>query len=302
MRYWFTTHWPPHEDEPANRTPFGVWVPSDKLHVIQYLDPGDLVWIYEFARGREEERPGVNGGKTIVRCRQGHQGVIALVRATEPAKERAGSGPTRYLDGSEIWWRYHAGTRPVNTGGFIPRTAAAVLLGHQPGYFFRGYNNGAGLKEIGPSEHQRLRNAYKASSHTRISTQVAIGHQAPYGPGGESAEHLALKNRIASDPAGVLQEAGLRLVEKEMRFATTDKIDVVLEDDYGRLVAVEVERDCGETEVAGPLQCMKYRALLAYRFDRDPLEVRTILAAHSVHPLVRAKCARYEIQVVVISR
>jgi hypothetical protein len=302
MRYWITTHWPPREDEPANRTPFGVWVPSNKLHVIQNLAPGDLVWIYEYGSGRPEERHGPTGGKIIVRCRPGRQGVIALVKATEAPKERAGSVPTRYVNGSEIWWRYHAGTRPMNTGGFIPRREAAVLLGHEPGYSFRGYNGGAGLREIGLSAHQRLLDAYIASSHRRVFMHPAAGHPARFGPGGESAEHLALKNRIASNPAAVLREAGLRLIEKEMLFVTSDKIDVVLEDAYGRLVAVEVERDCGETETAGPLQCMKYRALLAYRFDRDPLEVRAILAAHSAHPVVRAKCARYEIEVVVVAR
>jgi hypothetical protein len=75
----------------------------------------------------------------------------------------------------------------------------------------------------------------------------------------------------------------------------------VLEDHHGRLVAVEVEVNCDASEVCGPLQCMKYRALLAYRFERDLREVRMILAAHSVHSDVRAKCGRYEIQPIEIA-
>ena len=43
MRYWFTTHWPPREDEPADGTPHGVWVPDGMLNAIQDLAPGDII-------------------------------------------------------------------------------------------------------------------------------------------------------------------------------------------------------------------------------------------------------------------
>jgi len=302
MRYWFTTHWPPRENEPAERTPNGVWVPDGKLHVIEKLSPGDLIWIYEAATGPTKEERDGSGNTKRIRSRRGKMGVVGLVEALEPPKQLAGSEAETYVGRPEIWWKYHAATRPVNTAGFIPLSEAVVLLGHKPGWNLHGYGGGSGLKEIDSSAHQRLLAAYVSSSQSDLSTRLARLQRGVFGPGGEGPEHRALKEKIAAHPAATLGEAGLRLIKKEMQFPTGDRIDVVLEDQYGRLVAVEVEVDCASDEVIGPLQCMKYGALLAYRFDRDPLEVRKILAAHSVHQIVEEKCSRYEIEIVKVSR
>lgn len=302
MRYWFTTHWPPREDEPADRTPYGVWAPDDKLAVIKDLAQGDLVWIYEAKSGPTEERQ-EESVTWRIRCRRGKMGVIGLVQAIEPAKQLAGSKEERYVGRPPIWWHYHAATRPFNTAGFLPMEEAVLLLGHKPGWNLHGYGGGSGLKEIGLAAHERLLKAFLASSDADLATRLARPlPPGGFGPGGEGAPHLALKERIAADPSGVLGEPGLRHVATELRYPTGDRIDVVLKDRYGRLVAVEVEVDCGAEEVCGPLQCMKYRGLLAYRFGRDPLEVRMLLVAHSVHPAVRDKCKRFEIEVVEVSR
>jgi RecB family endonuclease NucS len=105
-----------------------------------------------------------------------------------------------------------------------------------------------------------------------------------------------MKALIASDPAGVLGEPGLELVRVEYPFPTGDRIDVVLRDSAGRYVAVEIEPDCKADEVAGPLQCMKYRALLAYTLERPVDEVRSILFSRSIHGDVRLRCDRYAIE------
>lgn len=302
MRYWFTTHWPPREDEPADPTPYGVWAPGGRLDVIRALEPGDMLWIYEAQSGPTEERQ-EGGVIRRVRCRRGRMGVIGLVVATERAREEAGSRTEQYVGRTGIWWRYHAATRPFNTAGFIPMSEAVLLLGHKPGWNLHGYGGGTGLKEIGLAAHERLLKAFLASSDADLATRLARPlRPSGFGLGGEGAPHLALKERIAADPAGVLGEPGLRHVATELKYPTGDKIDVVLQDRYGRLVAVEVEVDCGAEEVCGPLQCRKYRGLLAYRFGRDPLEVRMLLAAHSVHPAVQEKCRRFEIEVVEVSR
>src|ERR1017187_6581220 len=49
---------------------------------------------------------------------------------------------------------------------------------------------------------------------------------------------------------------------------TGDRIDVLLRDSVGRLLAVEVELDCDGSHLAGPLQCMKYRSMLAYLYEK----------------------------------
>jgi hypothetical protein len=300
MKQWFTTHWPAPEDEKVLGTFDGVWVPDGKLHVIQDITPDDLVWVYEAATGPTEIRADLGGQR--VRRKRGRMGVIGLVEVIGYPIEPAGSRKEEYVGRPGVWWRYFAPARPVNTGGFIPMDQAAALLGHQSTYNFRGYGGGSGLKQIDASTHERLHSAYVGSSRSDLSARL----QRPFAgggraPGGEQAPHRELKERIAADPAVVLGEPGLRLVSMEMQFPTGDRIDVVLEDRHGGLVAVEVEVHCSAEEVCGPLQCMKYRSLLAYRFDRDPREVRMLLAAHSVHPEVQKKCERYEIGVVELA-
>ena len=54
--------------------------------------------------------------------------------------------------------------------------------------------------------------------------------------------------------------------------------------------------------VAGPLQCMKYRAMLSYFFDRPIEEIRSFLVAHSIHPDVRERCMKYKIDARAVTR
>jgi len=63
-----------------------------------------------------------------------------------------------------------------------------------------------------------------------------------------------------------------------------------------------VEVDCYADELAGPLQCMKYRAMISYFFDRPLEETRCILAAHSIHTNVVNRCAHHSIEVKYVPR
>ena len=47
---------------------------------------------------------------------------------------------------------------------------------------------------------------------------------------------------------------------------------------------------------------MKYRAMVAYLFERPLMEVRCILAAHEIAPDVKAHCTDFEIQTIVVPR
>lgn len=73
-----------------------------------------------------------------------------------------------------------------------------------------------------------------------------------------------------------------------------------MRDQNGRLVAVEVEPTCDPGHIAGPLQCMKYRSLLAYFFDRRPQEVRTVLVSLRICRSDREKATGYDIECVEI--
>jgi hypothetical protein len=46
---------------------------------------------------------------------------------------------------------------------------------------------------------------------------------------------------------------------------------------------------------------MKYRAMLAYYFERPVKEVRCILAAHKIASEVNARCAAFEIKTIEVA-
>ena len=47
---------------------------------------------------------------------------------------------------------------------------------------------------------------------------------------------------------------------------------------------------------------MKYRAMLAYYFERPLVEVRRILVAHDIASEVKTRCAPFEIETTVVAR
>jgi hypothetical protein len=203
-----------------------------------------------------------------------------------------------------MWWRYYAPTRSANSAGFLPRQQVARFFDFADNYLFRGFGDRhSGLKQITEEVFNCIRDAYIASAGTDEDVHVEQARGARFAGGGEGPEHKALKKRIAADPAGVLGEPGLLLWSEEWNdLPTGDRIDLVLKDALDRFVAVEVEVDCDAREMAGPLQCAKYRAMLSYFFDRPIEEVRSILVAHSIHPELHARCRKYAIDARTIAR
>lgn len=299
MDYWITTHWPQQVDSDPDPRHGGVWVVDGKRDVIARMRVGDLVWIYESATGREVIREEANGRERRIAYHRGRQGAVALVEVTTEAYELKDSAPEQYVGGREMWWRWYAPTRPINSAGFISRADLNALLCYSPTYTLRGFGErNSGLKTLDQDAHRAILDRFLESHADEDRKRAEATRRGAWGgPGGEGAVHKALKAMIASDPAGALGEPGLHLVEVEYPFRSTgDRIDVLLRDETGRLVAVEIEPDCGPEHDSGPLQCMKYRALLAYAFDRRADEVRAILAARTIAPAVANRTSRYEIE------
>lgn len=293
MRIWFTTHWPPYKDTDPSDLHSGVWAKESDFDIIQEVEVGDLVWIYESATGKAQRR-GSGADSRIIHRRRGREGVVVLAEVIARAHQPEDSAREHYADGSSRWWRYHAPTRVLNSTGFVPRAVAAALLGHAPGYNFRGYGRRhSGISQVADAAHRELLRVFVGAAPTL--GRPPAPRQGPGGTG-EGPEHEAIKRFIARDPEAALGEIGLRWVATERRFATGDRADIVLEDRFGRLVAVEVEVDCGPDEIVGPLQCLKYRALVAGTAGRRVDEVRAILAARAVDPAVRVWCARYGVE------
>lgn len=288
-------------DAPHN----GVWVADENRAVIAPMKAGDLVWIYESQSGRPivQERP--DGEHRTIRHHRGRGGVVSLMEVTAPAEEDPEAEIERYSNGTNIWWRWRATTRIVNSAGFIPRQVLNGMLGYKPGNPLRGFGTQkSGLREISPAVHLQVQSAFLTSHEAADETLLRQGQSSPRGgPGGEGAIHKSLKEAIAADPSRVLGEDGLVLIRVEYPFGVTgDRIDVLLRDGLGRYMAVEVEPECPADHTTGPLQCMKYRALLAYQLNRELDEIRTSLVTHLLADNVRAKAERYGIETFEIRR
>lgn len=223
-----------------------------------------------------------------------------LAEVTNPPIEYPDSEEERYTNGDTKWWRWYAATRLVNKAGFISRGAVNKLLGYKPNYVMKGFGTRkSGLKEITEAEHQAILSSF-LRSHSKADIKL-LERDDNWGAGGEGPVHLALKKWVADHPEDALGEPGVKTIEVEYQFGSTgDRIDVLLQDSLGRYIAVEIEPACDKNHDSGPLQCMKYRSLLAYRMARNIQEVRTCLIAHSIHPQVASKAQRYGIECVEI--
>lgn len=302
MNYWLTTHWPRPKGTPESKPYADVYVKDGQWHVIERLAPGDLVFIYESQSGSLPVRLNPNNMLSA----RGRAGIVALVRVIESAAQPQDSVRELYDNGEILWWRFRAPTETVNSGGFIPRAQFLPLIGYKPSWNLHGFgDNHSGVKRLSADEFAAIRELYEDSANRNDQERLRRNNRTGQfgGPGGEGEIHRALKERIAANPSMVLGEEGLTLYEIEFPFGCTgDRIDVVLRDKDKKFVAVEVEVECDRNHSAGPLQCMKYRAMLAYSFERPVQEVRCILAAHAIASEVKRRCTAFEIQTITIEK
>lgn len=112
----------------------------------------------------------------------------------------------------------------------------------------------------------------------------------------EGEVHKKIKKLIASNPSLYLNETGLMHIETEYVFNTNDRVDLLLRDQYGRFIVVEVEPECEKNNHIGSAQCMKYRSLLSFERERKENEVRAILAAIKISRDVVEKAKKYNIE------
>jgi hypothetical protein len=275
-----------------------VWLQHDKLQAADGMSRGDLVLIYESGSGKALREVYADGSAKIIPRHQGRQGVVTLARILDRPSQPEQSQPEQYADGSQRWWRYMAPTEALNSNGFISRVELTQLLGYSPDYAFRGYGRDhAGLAELPEQQFYALRDRYlQAVTERDAATRTQAGGWVGHGMGGEGPAHRALKLAIAADPVTHLGEPGLTHWATEYKLPTGDTIDVVLKDEYGRFVVVEVEVDCDEKEIVGPLQCVKYRALISCLYGHLLEEVRAVLVAYSIHDDARARCVKHTIE------
>ena len=296
-----TTHWPHRVYTDKNEVHEGVHIPDGRETSVSGMNKGDLVFIYESKTGRSEVETTIDGEKNIIRRHRGREGIVVLAEiVTKPYKDED-SEPTKYIDDTEIWWRFYADTKTINSHGFIPREKVNQILGYAKDYHYRGFGTKhSGVKEItqqqyrdllkyflkdNESENKRLEEKHIPSKH--VPTNISL-------PEGEM--HKKIKELIASNPSFYLKEPNLEHIQTEYIFETNDRVDILLRDQYGRFVVVEVEPECEKNNHIGSAQCMKYRSLMSFENDRKENEVRAILAAKSISKDVAEKAERYHIE------
>jgi len=299
MNYWMTTHWPPNGVVDLDDfQPEGVYLPSDRVQAGADIEVGDKVLIYQSKTGRPEIR-NIKGELITLRPSVGKEGIIAIVEIVGELMEIPDSRPTKYADGSEVWWRWHADTELISTNGFVPRADVNRVLNYKPNNTLRAFGDyKSGLKKLEDKdkffELVQIFNSHPRKIDT-IRKAKKSGSKGSFGEGGESKEHRVFKEFVASNPSAILGEQGLETIKMEYPFITGDRADIVLKDAFGRMIGAEIEISV-EDQITGILQAIKYRYMLALVEERKNYETRAFLIAKSISRKMREICDEYEVE------
>lgn len=119
------------------------------------------------------------------------------------------------------------------------------------------------------------------------------------GGGGEGPVHAALKAYVKEDPFGAIGEHLTYLAEDltdpapqrlgdEISFVTGDRVDLLMRDEAGRLVVIEVEPDIGPSGHIGFHQAAKYWVLVAVANGLPLDAVRRVVVARTIDSALEA--------------
>ena len=120
------------------------------------------------------------------------------------------------------------------------------------------------------------------------------GHGGGGGGHGEGERHEELKIFLAENPS--LLGDGLEFEATEYEFISLDKVDILLKDDCGNPVTVEVESHIRPGNYVGVWQAVKYKHLAAVEYELPCEQVRGILAAPEIPDDVKMKCVQLGIE------
>lgn len=306
MNFWITSHWPPRKDGDPDDVASGVWLPDGREGAGHDLKAGDKILVYQARTGRPEIRKKVDGTRITVSCIEGKEGIIAICKALSEVYADDSIEASQYVDGSEIWWRWHAPLKIISKSGFVPRKHMNQLLGYKVGYNLRGFGDlHSGLKKISEVQYNDLVTKFRGEvqplpiipSKKPKTKNIGSG-----GKGGESLEHYLLKHYVASNPSVTLQENGIKTFGVEFPFPTGDRADILLLDHFGRIIGVEIEITVENDQLEGLLQSIKYRYMAELMTDRQSGDSRAILIAYSISEKMKALCSRYDIQHIEVEK
>lgn len=129
---------------------------------------------------------------------------------------------------------------------------------------------------------------------TANSESNRTGGHGGRGGGGEGEAHRRLKHYLANNPSQLGEN--LELIEIEYRFESGDVADILLTDNSGKPVTVEVESHIPPGDYVGVWQAVKYQHLAAVKYGLACEQVRSILAAPRIPEDVKEKCEELGIE------
>lgn len=298
MNYWITTHWPNRIDD-EDDIPWGIYLPNGREMAGADLATGDLVLLYQSKTGRPEVILSPTGERRIIGRKQGREGIVVIARVAGNLEARGDDVPTKYADGTEIWWRWSASTEAIVSDGFVHRKKVNSVLGYQEGNSLRGFGDyHSGLKKISKDQFDMFIRLFSDGRSSKPISPVSINRERL----GESADHLHLKEYVAANPSFALKEEGIEWIATEYLFPTADCADIVLRDRYGRYIGVEIEVDVSHLQVDGLLQAVKYRFMVPIMKGTNLHETRAVLIAYSISGKIKRLCEKYEVDCFEVER
>ena len=303
MNFWLTTHWPPRIDDDPNDIANGVWLPEGRETAGSDLKEGDKVLVYQARSGRPEIRKKIDGTEYVVPSIEGKEGIIAVCEAQCEIYEYEGSEPTKYVDGSEIWWRWHAPLTLLSRSGFVKRERMNAVLGYKSNFNLHGFGDlHSGLKKITEDQFNNLVTIFKGNVETiPYKTKVISAENGRRGEG-ESREHFLLKIYVAFNPSKVIGESNVQTFEIEYPFPTGDRADILLLDKFGKILGVEIEVSVNDNQIEGLLQAIKYRYMSELMTTRKLGDSRALLIAYTISEKMKSLCNEYDIQCIEVDK
>jgi hypothetical protein len=300
--YWITTHWPPRTDDKPDDIATGVWLPDGREAAGSDVKPGDKVLIYQARSGRPEIRKRPDGSEFTIHCFEGKEGIIAICEAESEIFEYEGSEPSKYIDGTEIWWRWYAPLKLLSRSGFVPRERMNALLEYKNDYNLRGFGDlHSGLKKITADQFKSLVEIFKGEVES-LPCKANPRYIGKGGGGGESFDHFMLKVYVATHPAVVVKENTVKTYGVEYSYPTGDRADILLVDQFGKIIGVEIEVSVNDVQFDGPLQAIKYRYMAEVMTARKCGDSAAILVAYSISNRMKSLCDQYNVQCIEVDK
>lgn len=144
MKYWITIH-SPHTN--PNDLPWHVYLQNRYKNAVAGIAKDDIVFFYETKTSKIEPED-----RTITR-----EGVMVIRRVGYVTGDMYSRNVVaQYNDGETKYWSWGIPTNADNSSGFVARKDVVKILGYASNYYFRGFNGGTGIKQVGEGEAREL--------------------------------------------------------------------------------------------------------------------------------------------------